>query len=130
MKLNRVDHIDLVVRDIGRSMEFYKKLGMVVEGTLDKGHTVFLSNQDRQRPLVIELHQAEAGQQPGLGHIAFQVDDVEAVHRELASAGVPFANPPAHNTGSGRTIALASDPDGIPVQFARKTSQGEYLDFK
>lgn len=130
MKLGHVDHIDIVVKDINRSVEFYKKFGLVVVGTLDKGKTVFLGNQDRERPLVVELHQAEVGQQPGLGHIAFYVEDVEAAHAELVKAGVSFSTKPQHGTASGRVIALTQDPDGIPIQLARKTTRGEYEDFK
>ena len=55
MKLHRVDHLDLIVRDISRSVEFCKKFGMVIQGTLDNGRTVFLWNQDEEGPLVVEL---------------------------------------------------------------------------
>ena len=126
MKLGHLDHLDLVVSDINRSIAFYEKFGLAVQGTLDEGQTVFLWNQDEARPLVVELHQAEAGQTPGLGHVAFYVEDVEGAYSELSKAGVSFDLNPQHNTGSGRTIAQTVDPDGIPIQLAKKTTRGEY----
>ena len=59
MKLLGVDHIDIVVSDLSASLEFYRKFGMSPEGTLDNGQTVFLWNGDDDRPVRIELHQAE-----------------------------------------------------------------------
>jgi len=130
MRLSRVDHLDIVVTDINGSVEYYKKFGLVVEGTLDQGKTVFLGNQDQESPLVVELHQAEEGQTPGLDHIAFYVEDVEAAYHELMTGGVSFSIEPRHATSSGRVIAVTRDPDGLTIQLARKTSRGEYEDFR
>ena len=135
MRIERVDHVDLIVRDIDRSVQFYKKLGMVVQGTLDNGQTVFLWNQDEEAPLVVELHQEGspligADQKAGLGHVAFQVEDVESAYNELVEAGVSFSLKPRYGSLSGRTVALTHDPDGTPIQLARKVTRGEYEDFK
>ncbi|MDP3064084.1 MAG: VOC family protein [Chloroflexota bacterium] len=130
MKLGHVEHIDMVVKDINRSVEYYKKFGLVVEGTLDKGKTVFLGNKDSRRPLVLELHQAEEGQKTGLDHIALYVDDVGAAYDELVRNGIAFTLKPQHGTASGRVIAVTEDPDGIRIQLAKKTTRGEYEDFK
>lgn len=130
MKLERLDHLDLVVSDISRSVAFYQKFGLVVQGTIDDGQTVFLWNQDETKPMVVELHQAEEGQSPGLGHVAFYVDDVEGAYAELSKAGVRFDLRPQHNADSGRTIAQTIDPDGIPIQLAKKTTRGAYEDHR
>lgn len=130
MRVGHVDHIDMVVKDISRSVEFYKKLGFVVEGTLDKGKTVFLGNQAKEKPLVVELHQAEKGQKTGVDHIALYVEDVEAAYNELVKSSISFSLPPRHGTASGRVIAVTQDPDGVSIQLAKKTSRGEYEDFK
>ena len=44
MRLLGVDHIDIVVRDLRQSVEFYRKFGLHPEGTIDGGQTVFLFN--------------------------------------------------------------------------------------
>ena len=129
MKLERVEHIDFVVRDIARSVEFYKKLGLVVQRELDEGRTVFLWNEDQQSPVVVELHQAGKGwlasRPPGLNHIAFHVDDVGVAYKELSEAGVAFSLEPQWGSRSGKTVANAEDPDDMPLQFAREEAQEE-----
>ena len=57
MKLGPVDHVTLNVADITAAVEFYKKLGMQVEGSLDNGDIVFLWNGDEEHPLRIQLDQ-------------------------------------------------------------------------
>ncbi len=37
MKLLGVDHIDIVVSDVVKSVEFYRKFGLFPEGTIDDG---------------------------------------------------------------------------------------------
>ena len=130
MKLGVVDHVDIVASDIKKSVEYYKKFGLVEIGTLDKGQTIFLGNKDERRPLVLEIHQAGAGQKPGIDHVAIYCDDVEGAYNELTKKGVEFSLKPRHGTASGRVIAVTSDPDGIHIQLAKKTTHGDYEDFK
>lgn len=127
MKLKRLEHLDLIVSDLDRSVEFYKKFGMKVLGRLDNPKTVFLGYGDKTSP-VVELHQAEPGQKPGLGHVAFYVDDVEQAYLEATAKGVRFHTKPQWGSQSGRTVANCKDPDGIEIQLARKTTRGEYED--
>jgi len=42
---------------------------------------------------------------------SLQVDDIEAVHRELAAKGVTFSSPPEKQPWGG-TLAHMQDPDG------------------
>jgi predicted enzyme related to lactoylglutathione lyase len=44
------------------------------------------------------------------------VDDIEAVHRRLRAAGVPFSRPPEREPWGGWVATLA-DPDGNTVQL-------------
>jgi len=87
-----------VLSDIKRSVEFYEKLGLAVQRELDEGRTVFLWNEDQESPVVLELHQAGEGwlasRAPGLNHIAFHVDDVDAAYKELSETGVSFSLEP------------------------------------
>ena len=46
MKLQRLEHLDIVCADLAKSVEFYRKLGLTPEGTLDGGSTVFMFNND------------------------------------------------------------------------------------
>ena len=60
MKLRSVDHITLNVTDMKAAMEFYKKLDMVEEGSLDNRDIVFLWNGDKRRPCTYSLTRATA----------------------------------------------------------------------
>ena len=62
MHLIGLDHLDIVVEDLQKSIEFYRKFGLSPEGTVDDGETVFLFNGDDDRPVRVELHQAKDGQ--------------------------------------------------------------------
>ncbi len=134
MKLGPVDHITLNVTDIKAATQFFENLGMVVEGTLDGGEIVFLSNGDADRPLQIQLDTvredgAGGTGTPGLNHIAFFVEDVEGATEEVRKGGVPGLHDPFYQARSGRTIFSFDGPDGVGLQFARKKGRGEYEDF-
>lgn len=126
MKLLRLEHLDIVCADINKSVEFYRKLGLTPEGTLNDGSVVFLFNDDEDSPVRVELHQAEEGQETGVDHVAFEVADTDAAYKEGKYLGLEFKFEPLQNMQSGRHIANLYDPDGVQVQFARKTLEGEY----
>ena len=131
MKLLGVDHIDIIVSDLSASVEFYRKFGMSPEGTLDNGQTVFMWNGDHDRPVRIELHQAEEGQQAGIDHLSFAVEDPEDGTKELQFlGGVDFKFEPFENQYSGRTISNCDDPDDVQIQICKKTAPGTYKNWE
>ena len=83
MKFLGVDHIDMIVEDLTRSIEYYRKFGMQVEGTVDAGETVFLWNGDDDYPVRIELHKQKAGETLGIDHLSFLVDDPVQAQKEV-----------------------------------------------
>ena len=127
MKFVGVDHIDMIVKDLSKSIEYYRKFGMQVEGTVDNGKTVFLWNGDSDRPVRIELHQQREGETLGIDHLSFQVDDPVQAQKEVEFlGGVDFLFEPFENEQSGRTISNSYDPDGVQIQMARQTGTGTY----
>ena len=74
MKLLGLNHLDIVVDDLKKSIEFYRKFGLSIEGTVDNGKTVFLFNEDKENPVRVELHEKKPGQVTGIDHIAFTVE--------------------------------------------------------
>ena len=131
MKFLGVDHIDLVVSDLQKSIEFYRKFGMHPEGTLDEGTTVFMWNGDKERPVRIELHQAKAGDKLGVDHLSFAVEDpVDATKEIKFLGGVDFKFEPFENQQSGRTISNCLDPDGVQIQMCRKTGAGTFKNWE
>ena len=52
-------------------------------------------------------------------HIAFHVDDVAAVRRQLIAAGATAHNEVA-TTPAGDAITMLRDPWGVPIQFVTR----------
>ena len=104
----RLEHANLVVRDLDETLRFlraaFPEFGIRGEGTTwSGGRWVHVGNDEAYLALSEARHDpAEpwvpyAGK-PGLNHLGFEVDDVEAVRARLAAAGyedssVPNAHP-------------------------------------
>lgn len=129
MKLGHVDHITLNVTDIEAATEAFKKLGMEVEGSLDDGDIVMLTDGDPERPLQIQLDTVHEGMVPGLNHIAFFTETVEDDANEIRDMGFESRHDAFYQSRSGRTIFTFRGPDGVGLQLARKDKRGEYEDY-
>jgi catechol 2,3-dioxygenase-like lactoylglutathione lyase family enzyme len=146
MDATGVSHIAICVRDLDKSLAFYRDiLGMriifdEVQDTTTGGlphiykhlrqtrRTVHVqSGESNSVPaLVLTSHPGEDPDgepikldQVGISHISFTVRDVKALAAELESKGVQFAGPLDSFTnpqGDMRTI-FVYDLDGILVQF-------------
>jgi catechol 2,3-dioxygenase-like lactoylglutathione lyase family enzyme len=130
MKLGPVDHITLNVKDMEKAVAFYKKLGMIEEGSLDNRDIVFLWNGDKAHPLHIQLDTCHKDMKPGLNHIALTMPKLEDAAKEVKAAGIKAQHEPFYQKRSGRTIFTFSSPDNVDLQFAREDGHGEYLDAK
>lgn len=129
MKLGHVDHITLNVTDIEAATEAFKQLGMQVEGSLDDGDIVMLTDGDPERPLQIQLDTVHEGMVPGLNHIAFFTETVEDDAKEIKDLGFESRHEAFYQSRSGRTIFTFRGPDGVGLQLARKDKRGEYEDY-
>ena len=129
MKLGHVDHITLNVTDIEAATEAFKKLGMTVEGSLDDGDIVMLTDGDPDRPLQIQLDTVHEGMVPGLNHIAFFTETVEEDAKEISDMGFKQQHDAFYQSRSGRTIFTFNGPDDVGLQLARKDKRGAYEDF-
>jgi len=82
-----VDHVAITVKDLAQSIEFYKKLGFSVlrESESPSQKMVFVGNSLAELEL-FEIKNGVAkdvpplrGDEVGIKHIAFHVDDIEGV---------------------------------------------------
>lgn len=53
----------------------------------------------------------------GYGHVAFQVDSVEAIGQRLAGAGGAFSWGPGKTPDGHTTMAFIEDPDGYKIEL-------------
>ncbi len=60
----------------------------------------------------------------GVAHVAFQVDNIQKMYKDLSGKGVEFVNPPVWvpgNDGKGKWgVSYLKGPDGITVELVEK----------
>ncbi len=146
MDATGISHIAVCVRDLDKSLAFYRDiLGMEVvfdqvQDTSTGGlphvyqharqtrRTVHLRfGQDNNNPrLVVTSHPSEDPDgnpikldQVGLSHYSFSVPDTKALMAELTAKGVQLAGPMDGFTNAQGEVSsiFVYDPDGILVQF-------------
>jgi catechol 2,3-dioxygenase-like lactoylglutathione lyase family enzyme len=112
------------VRELSRSLRFYRSLGLVVNhrGTMAHGGK-FVHMKDPSSDQRLELNWYPKGSRfyakyrPGseLDHIGFVVDDAERWFKLLVKRG---ARPAAKPFGDeSETLAYVKDPDGIWIEL-------------
>ena len=146
MDATGVSHIAVCVRDLDRSLAFYRDiLGMrvdfdEVQDTTTGGLPSVYKNARKTRrtvhvrygpgqtapSLVLTSHPGEDSDgtpikldQVGISHLSFTVSDVKALAEVLVSKGVEMAAPlEAFTAPDGRVSSIfVFDPDGILLQF-------------
>ena len=112
-------HIALYVRDVGRSLEFYRDvLGMQLEWRLDEENVYLTSGSDN-----LALHQLPPDREPGeiqtLGHVGFAVlsaEDVDVWALRLKDQGIELVKPPKTHRDGARSFYF-HDPDQTLIQL-------------
>jgi catechol 2,3-dioxygenase-like lactoylglutathione lyase family enzyme len=141
MKILRMDHVGVVVQDLAAAKAFFVDLGLRVQGEMDmegewvdaiiglentKSTIVMLEAPDGQTK--IELAQFyrpvdEAGLQPvaantlGIRHLAFAVDDLDAMVVRLRQKGVKLFGKVENYKGIYK-LCYVHGPEGIIVELA------------
>jgi catechol 2,3-dioxygenase-like lactoylglutathione lyase family enzyme len=121
MKIERIDHLNLTVADIDRSLEFYKRvLGMEGEG-IGEGRAALYFGQQK-------IHLDAAGGPNGMSgekrlpaHICFITETpVGEVMAHLENCGVPVRMGPAPRAGAIGTIqsVYIDDPDQNSIEIS------------
>jgi catechol 2,3-dioxygenase-like lactoylglutathione lyase family enzyme len=123
--IQAIDNIGICVTDLDRSIGFYRRLGFGVLAENDRGVTVslgpaklflFPACPGDSRPVGRRL--GLLGNSPGLDHISFLVDDVDALHANLIAIGIDAGPAPADQDWGARVFAV-TDPDGNNLYFLR-----------
>ncbi len=113
--LGRLDHIEYVVRNVDEFVEFLEMFGFVVVRRTEHHHgsaEMKLPEEDR---LIIEIHGVEGEENPGINHIAFAAEDINAVADLLKKKGIEHRGPRFFEP-TGRMLLNFRDPDGFRFQ--------------
>lgn len=122
----RLTEIELVVEDMGRSLAFYRRLGLDIPATSDSESHVEVELPGGLRlswDTVEWVHQAFdpdykqiAGNQIDLQFECEDPSEVDTVYTELIDAGYVGVHAPANTIWQNR-YATVSDPDGNHVDL-------------
>jgi len=117
----RLDHVAIPVRNRERSREWYTMhFGFRVEFEVPERKTVALEDDAGLTLFLVESAEPPV---PPFCTLTFQIDDVEAKHRELTAKGLVFEkNPQKLFWGYGAELR---DPDGYLVYLWDERSMRE-----
>jgi len=136
-----VDHLDLVVSDLERSLAFYRGLlgplgwtrANEIEG--ERGErVVYLGGEPPERPVSVSLRQAQSDAHAlpydryavGVHHVAFSAPSREAVDERAAWLGEQGAEiesgPEEYAYAPGYYAVFFYDPDGLKLELVHKPS--------
>ena len=120
----QIDYTMVVVSDMQRSIEFYRdKLGISLKfespdwTEFQTGSTTLALHGGGVAPTGPPA--GDPSKQAGHCSIGFNVEDVDKTYAELQAKGIRFVMPPTQREGEGIKLAVAIDPDGLPVSFAQ-----------
>jgi lactoylglutathione lyase len=121
-------HMMLRVMDEARSVDFYRKaFGLEVAERADFPDFTLIYMKGAGSPFEVELTVNKGRTEPyalgnGYGHLAFVVDDLEAEHARLASAGLAPKDI-KQMTHEGKPFGkffFIDDPDGYKIEVLQR----------
>ena len=143
MTVQRMDHVGIVVDDLAAAIEFFVELGLVLEGegsvdgrTVDRinglegvrADIVILRTPDGNGKVELAKYRSPAyegdagpapANAPGIRHILFAVDDIQASLAALQAHGGELVGE-LENYGNSYRLCYVRGPAGIIVELAEK----------
>ena len=121
MKIERIDHLNLTVADIDRSLEFYKRvLGMETE-SVSEGRAALHFGQQKVHLDAANGTTAMRGERRMPAHICFITETpISEVMAHLERCGVPVRMGPGPRAGAIGTIqsVYIDDPDQNSIEIS------------
>jgi catechol 2,3-dioxygenase-like lactoylglutathione lyase family enzyme len=120
MKIDRIDHLNLTVADIGRSVEFYRRvLGMKTE-TMGEGRAALYFGQQKIHLDAAGGPMAMSGAKRMPAHICFvtetPIGEIKA-HLDSCGVAVRMEGPRAGAVGTIQSLYI-DDPDNNSIEIS------------
>ncbi len=118
--IGQMDHVALAVKDLDERIAFLTgTLGMTLKriGTHVKtgGRIAMIADANGFKLELIEMPDAE----PGLQHVAYRVEDVDAAYRRLLADGCTPIRPPHPLAAAKAETALVEDAAKLQIQVIK-----------
>ena len=123
IRVDRIDHLVLTVRDMAATIDFYTRVLGMREQTFGEGRKALLFGRQK-----LNLHHAGGELEPksrvptpGSADLCFIViGGLEGVQAHLAACNVPLELPPSPRTGATGPIqsVYLRDPDGNLIELS------------
>jgi catechol 2,3-dioxygenase-like lactoylglutathione lyase family enzyme len=143
MTIERMDHVGIVVDDLAAATAFFAELGLELQGEARveggpvdrvvglegiRAEIAMMETPDGHGRVELSKFQAPSGpgadltapaNTPGIRHLAFKVDDLDAIVAGLRARGVELVGEVERVGGSYR-LCYVRGPEGIIVELAEK----------
>jgi catechol 2,3-dioxygenase-like lactoylglutathione lyase family enzyme len=139
MKINRIDHVGVIVHDLSAAKDFFLDIGLEVLGEAEVegewAERIIGLNDVRETIVMLGMPNGEATlelikfhspsvekgiQQPTIHtHIAFAVEDIEEIVAKLKKRGTEIFGE-IQNYENTYKLCYARGPEGIMIEFAEK----------
>jgi glyoxylase I family protein len=126
--LLKIHHIAIICSDYAKSKQFYTEiLGMeIIREVYRKERNSYKLDLSLNGEYIIELFsfpdppkRLSRPEATGLRHLAFEVEELEAVLAEMEKHKVSY-EPIRTDEFTGKRFTFISDPDGLPIEFYEK----------
>ena len=143
MTVQRMDHVGIVVDDLAAAIEFFVELGLVLQGEWSvegrrvdrivglqgvRADAAMMRAPDGNGRLELVKFRSptrrsdnrhDPANTPGIRHIAFAVEDIDAVLAGLRARGAELVGD-VERYGDGYRLCYVRGPEGIIVELAEK----------
>ena len=138
MKIEKIDHIGIRVRDLNRSINFYKNLGFEVIHTTTFDEVIIIRNSAGvELNLVVNANSAEGDHNilmdsdikyPGHTHLALSVLSITETIKSLKRSGIEITQGPVEFGQDGHVSVFIRDPDRNTLELRGRAEHPEEIE--
>lgn len=118
LRVNAIDHINMSVKDLAKSMQFYKDVfGFEIKEDQSKDDSYIIGNENVK---LCMYEDKELKMKEGLNHFGFFIENFEEIIAKCKEMGVPVSYGGAiewHNKAHSKSIYI-TDPSGYVIELS------------